>query len=326
MYEIEPVVVAVKPVNVIVEEEDNKEDTVHKNDEPTNEASCDASVKVGDSKPSNSSGRPKIVPPAKAFPPVKYSYLALLQRKLEFFPGPFLHPFQLAVFGSPLLLRVRDLEGYTGRDLYTHVSKRIRRFVPNAPIALGESSSSTDRNNQEPKNPTVNKEVLAPTTRQTRRGRQHRIKTTADMECVAAGEIPRYGFRLRLISRDGSRCALCPWFACCIGCLIPCDYFPVIAMCGDSIAIDWHLSVDLNGGGFGWKTNKTESVGVQVSPHARALIKVKKHSSFDGGKKYGYSGSITLEECLDSFAQEERIPEVSSCISLVYSVEPTFIS
>jgi hypothetical protein len=99
-----------------------------------------------------------------------------------------------------------------------------------------------------------------------------------------------------------------------VGCLIPCDDYPVIAMCGDSIAVDWHLSVDLSGGGFGWKLgSKFESSGlsVQTSPHARALIRVKKHSSFKNGlKKYGdggYGGSITLEECLDSFAKEEKI-------------------
>jgi len=92
-------------------------------------------------------------------------------------------------------------------------------------------------------------------------------------------------------------------------------------MCGDSIAIDWHLSVDISGGGFGWDISKSESTGINVhtNPHARALIRVKKHSSFNGGgKKYGYSGSIALEECLDSFAKEEKIPDVycSKCQDL----------
>lgn len=238
---------------------------------------------------------------------VKYSYLALSQRRLEFIDGPFLHPFQPCVFGSPLLLRVRDLEGFTGKDLYAHVSQRVQRYVPNAfvhydndglaPSFRGEGGAVSD---------------TASTRAQ--RGRQHCQKTTVDMESVAAGDIPPFGFRLRLVSRDGSRCALCSWYSCCIGCLVPCDDFPVIAMCGDSIAIDWHMSVNLSGGGFGWDISKSESTGVNVnmSPHAKALIRVKKHSSFNGsGKKYGYSGSITLEECLDSFAKEEKIPEVS---------------
>ncbi len=147
-----------------------------------------------------------------------------------------------------------------------------------------------------------------------RRGRQHRQNTTADMEIFSAGKTPPFGFRLRLVSRDGGRCPLCNWFSCCVGCLIPCDDFPVIASCGDSIAIDWHMSVDLSGGGFGWDISKVENtyVDVQMSLHAKALMMVKKHSSFNGDrKKYGYSGSITLEECLDSFAKEEKIPEVS---------------
>ncbi|KAL7541598.1 hypothetical protein ACHAXR_011053, partial [Thalassiosira sp. AJA248-18] len=245
-------------------------------------------------------------------PPVKYSYLALSQRKLDFVPGPFLHPFQPIVFGSPLLLRVRDLEGFTGEDLYAHISKRMQRFVPNAPTKNSDRSPST-LSIKEDDNLVGDSVTATSVSRQTRRGRQHRQKTTADMESVSAGEIPPYGFRLRLVSRDGSRCALCNWFSCCVGCLIPCDDYPVITMCGDSVAIDWHMSVDLGGGAFGWDISKIESNGITVhkSQHARALIRVKKHSSFNtGGKKYGYSGSITLEECLDSFAKEEKIPEV----------------
>ena len=242
--------------------------------------------------------------------PVKYSYLALAQRRLEFIPGPFLHPFQPRVFGSPLLLRVRDLEGFTGEDLYAHVSSRMKRFVPNAPSHSGSRSASSSE-----KDADGDTAMKSSVSRQTRRGRQHRQKTTADSESFSAGKDPPYGFRLRLVSRDGSRCALCNWFSCCVGCLIPCDEYPAIAMCGDSIAIDWHMSVDLDGGGFGWDVSKNQGAGidVQASEHARALTMVKKHSSFDtgGGKKYGYNGSITLEECLDSFAKEEKIPDVS---------------
>lgn len=242
----------------------------------------------------------------------KYSYLALSQRKLEFVPAPFLHPFQPCVFGSPLLLRVRDLEGFTGKDLHALISKRMQRYLPSAPTEDDHTSSSSSSRLEDT---TVGDTATASSvTRQARRGRQHRQKTTSDMESVSAGEIPPFGFRLRLVSRDGSRCALCNWFSCCVGCLIPCDDYPVIAMCGDSISIDWHMSVDLSSGGFGWDISKIESSGINVhtSSHTRALIRVKKHSSFNGGgKKYGYSGSITLEECLDSFAKEEKIPEVN---------------
>ncbi|KAL3806464.1 hypothetical protein ACHAXA_004039 [Cyclostephanos tholiformis] len=246
----------------------------------------------------------------QVIPPVKYSYLALCQRKLDFVPGPFLHPFQPCVFGSPVLLHVRDLEGYTGEDLYAHVSNRMRRYIPNAlpKNNLTPSMFRGEVNNTEDDMPTSSVASWHP-----RRGRQHRQNTTADMEIFSAGKTPPFGFRLRLVSRDGGRCPLCNWFSCCVGCLIPCDDFPVIASCGDSIAIDWHMSVDLSGGGFGWDISKVENtyVDVQMSLHAKALMMVKKHSSFNGDrKKYGYSGSITLEECLDSFAKEEKIPEV----------------
>ncbi len=240
-------------------------------------------------------------------PAIKYSYLALLQRKLEYVNGPFLHPFQPRVFGSPLLLRVCDLEGFTGNDLYAHVSQQVQRYIPYA-FTHNDTGTTTYscRGVVDATNDTAPSHA--------RRGRQNCKKTTVDMESVAAGDIPPYGFRLRLVSREGSRCALCSWFSCCIGCLVPCDDFPVVAECGDSISIDWHMSVDLSGGGFGWDITKSKSkaVNVNLSPHAKALIRVKKHSSFNGiGKKFGYTGSITLEECLDSFAKEEKIPEVS---------------
>lgn len=297
VYEIESVVIA-DPANSSNDKNITDTDIDNEDNAATNKSSSDSTT--GDN-----GAQTKLVSP------VKYSYLAISQRKLDFVPGPFLHPFQLAVFGSPLLLRVRDLEGYTGNDLYAHISKRIRRFVPDAPPYHEESSTSTFSDKVQCTD-AFYKESSAPTTRQARRDRQHRQKTTPDMESVSAGEIPPYGFRLRFVSRDGSRCALCPWFACCIGCVIPCDDFPAIAMCGDSVAIDWHLSVNIRDGGFGWKINSAETVGTQASPHEKALTKMKKHSSFNTrGNRYGYSGSITLEECLDSFAKEEKIPEVS---------------
>jgi hypothetical protein len=245
-------------------------------------------------------------------PPVKYSYLALCQRKLEFVSGPFLHPFQPCVFGSPVLLHVRDLEGYTGEDLYAHVSNRMRRYIPNA---LSKNNLTTSPSSGEVNDTEGGMAKSTVASWHARRGRQHRQSTTADMEILSAGKTPPFGFRLRLVSRDGFRCGLCNWFSCCVGCLIPCDDFPVIASCGDSIAIDWHMSVDLSGGGFGWDTKndvENNGINVQISPHARALTTVKTHSSFSGDrKKHGYGGSITLEECLDSFAKEEEIPDVS---------------
>ena len=246
---------------------------------------------------------------------VKYSYLALCQRKLVLVPGSFLHPFQPSVFGSPLLLRIRDLEGYSGKDLYALISNRMRRYVPSNVLTCSNITPSLLK--REVNTSTgIGTSVSSVPSRKARRGRQHRQKTTVDMECFSAGNIAPFGFHLRLVSRDGSRCAMCSWYSCCVGCLRPCDDFPVIASCGDSLAIDWHMSVNISGGGFGWDVSQiteiSDGINVQTSPHDRALMRVKKHSSFHrgGGKKYGYSGSITLEECLDSFSKEEKVPEV----------------
>ena len=142
--------------------------------------------------------------------PPKYSYLALSQRKLNFVPGPFLHPFQPCVFGSPLLLRIRDLDGFTGEDLYAHIARKMHRFVPNAPLKNNQSSSSGSAGGGES---TLDDSVAV--SPKTRRGRQYRQKTLAENVCDE--EVPPYGFRLRLVSRDGSRCALCNWYSCCVG-------------------------------------------------------------------------------------------------------------
>ena len=188
--------------------------------------------------------------------------------------------------------------------------------MPNNALVRGTITSSL-RNREVDASTGIGTSASSVPSRKTRRGRQLRQKTTVDMECFSAGEITPFGFHLRLVSRDGSRCALCSWYSCCVGCLIPCDDFPVIASCGDSLAIDWHLSVNIDSGGFGWDVSQiaeiSSGINVQTSPHDRALMRVKKHSSFhrEGGKKYGYSGSITLEECLDSFSKEEKVPEVS---------------
>ena len=137
------------------------------------------------------------------------------------------------------------------------------------------------------------------------------------MEDVAAGAVPRYGFRLRMSSRDGRRCGICPWYEGCIGCLIPDDTKPAVVACGDSLVIDWHFAVDIVTSGFGTRSAQgDQQQGTSnASPfRAKVPITVKSHSSCGFGKK-GYKGSITLEDCLDAFAEEEKIPEAycSNC-------------
>eukprot|EP01083_Nonionella_stella_P125674 380125_1 len=53
---------------------------------------------------------------------VKYSFLAMCQRRVELSHAPFLHYWYHRVFGTPFILRIADLERYTGRDLYDLVA------------------------------------------------------------------------------------------------------------------------------------------------------------------------------------------------------------
>jgi hypothetical protein len=241
--------------------------------------------------------------------PAKYSFLALAQRKSEVMSRDFLHPLAHRVFGTPMLLRVHDLEGFTGRDLYDTVAVRLRNFVPKSALRfleVDEEDEDPDKKQRKTEKPPRSGD-----------GRQRLKKTTTDMEEVSAGPVPRYGFRLRITSRDGRRCTLCPWFECCIGCLVPDDDFPTIVMCGDSIAIDWHFAVDVATSGFGQRINSQidplAGSSTSMAPRRNpAGVNIKNHSSMGAGpKKTGIQGAIMLEDCLDSFAKEERIPEVS---------------
>jgi len=231
---------------------------------------------------------------------VKTSFLAICQRKLELTKRPFLYPYYLRVFGTPLLLRIQELEGYTGRDLYELIAKRIEKYVP--PLAvpfLAQKNNKSDKNypNGYETDPTKKSGRL-------RGGRRRQYKTTTDMEELSAGMLPRFGFRLRIASREGTRCSICPWFECCLGCLVPDDDYPTTVMCGDTITIDWHMAVDLASGGF------DVPIGEPLDTIGLMLANVKKHRTCHAGKnRYGHRNSITLEECLDSFSKEERIPE-----------------
>merc|ERR1739838_1006574 len=82
-------------------------------------------------------------------------------------------------------------------------------------------------------------------------------------------------------------------------------------MCGDTISLDWHISIDLRTSGFGFQaTRRNLSTPSHFSGASQALSGIKKHRTCIAGQnKYGYGGCITLEECLDSFSKEEKIPE-----------------
>jgi Ubiquitin carboxyl-terminal hydrolase len=138
-------------------------------------------------------------------------------------------------------------------------------------------------------------------------------RTTTDMEEVSAGPVPRYGFRLRMTCRDGRRCLTCPWYDCCIGCYVPDDRCQTAVMDGDSLVVDWHFAVDLATSGFGSRSNPNDPASGGASSSSRPKpfeLPVRNHSSCGSGvKKPGFGGAITLEDCLDAFAKEEKIPE-----------------
>lgn len=251
--------------------------------------------------------------PPPAQPDAKYSFLAIAQRKSEVVSQDLLHPLSHRVFGTPMLLRVQNLECYTGRDLYDLVAVRLRTFVPTSALRFLEKDGDAPDAvaSQQEGNATA------------LRGRQRLKKTTTDMEEVSAGPVPRYGFRLRITTRDGRKCTLCPWFECCIGCLIPDDEYPTIVMCGDSVAVDWHFAVDVATSGFGQRINSQIDplVGSSGNIPRRAIpgVTIKNHSSLGvGPKKTGTTGAITLEDCLHNFSKEERIPEVRSILSRIF--------
>ena len=254
---------------------------------------------------------------AQDIPAVKTSYLAIAQRKLELGTRPFLHPYAQCLFGIPLLIRVADLEGYTGRDLYDLIAERVEKYTPKTihPILRrGTKLASNDGLVDE------GADGGSPSRGRKPRGRHHRRQTTDDMEDASAGKMPRYGFRLRLASRDGRRCAICPWYESCIGCHIPDDDSPTIVSCGDSIAIDWHLALDLKSEGFGWNISEASlTIPGQLSNGANNMLSgVKNHRTCSTGKgKYG-TGAITLEDCLDAFSKQEKVPDAycSKCNDL----------
>ncbi|CAN0468667.1 unnamed protein product, partial [Hapterophycus canaliculatus] len=65
----------------------------------------------------------------------------------------------------------------------------------------------------------------------------------ATSEWVAAGEVNRWGFRLRLVESNGYACSRCRWTEGCVGCLIRPNDEPCGVRAGDSVGVDWHISV-----------------------------------------------------------------------------------
>ena len=250
----------------------------------------------------------------------RHSFLAIAQRRTDVLNKDILHPFVHRVFGTPLLLRVNDLEGYTGRDLYDLIAKRMRKLVPKSALRFLEGGEEEEEQQQQPSSnqdeydgDTPKNGDAAQRARPRTDTRLRRRKTLSETEDAAAGPVPRYGFRLRVTSRDGRRCALSPWYELSIGCLIPDNDAPTIVACGDTVTVDWHFAVDIATAGFGLRVNQPDQPVPQSPFRVRspATVNIKNHSSCNGdAKNKGRNGSISLEDCLDAFAQEEKIPDI----------------
>lgn len=228
-------------------------------------------------------------------PRAKHGFLAISQRRSELVSREFLHPLAQRVFGTPMLIRISNFDLCTGRDVYDTVARRLRNFVPKSALRFLAPSKPSSSDVSESKSSDQSVRIS---------------RTSTDMEDVSAGSMPRYGFRLRLTTRDGRRCLSCPWYEGCIGCLIHDTDTPADVMDGDSIVVDWHFAVDVATAGFGRRASPTDPIVSQQAPIKirPSGVTVKSHSSCSGNKK-GEHGGITLEECLDAFAREEKIPE-----------------
>jgi len=235
------------------------------------------------------------------------AFLALAQRRSELLSKDLIHPLTHRVFGTPLLLRVADLDSLTGSQVYDIVATDLQPLVPHEALKFLNNADSISSDSEAKSGNLGAKEEKSK-----EEIRQNLEKATSDTEEVSAGTLPRYGFRLRLASRDGRRCAICPWYECCIGCLVPDDERPTVVTNGDSIAIDWHFAVDVATAGFGTRANQADPSPSGKADSLRGHVpgvEIKNHISCGVGVKKGQGDVVTLEDCLDAFAKEEKIPE-----------------
>lgn len=235
--------------------------------------------------------------------------LAVAQRRSEIVSRDLLHPFSHRVFGTPFLLRLSDFRSITGRQLYDIVAKNLQKFVPIEVVRFlrkGSTVMGPDREDAESNR--LSELSLIP--RSERRGNPA-FRTFTDDEDVSGGPTPRYGFRLRVVSRDCKRCVSCPWYECCIGCYVLDDDTPTMVKDSDTVTVDWHFSVDIASSGFGSRSTYSDSVTPISSTKSRkpGVIPIKNHPSCSRGIGSQDSSATTLEQCLDSFAEEEKIPE-----------------
>ena len=73
------------------------------------------------------------------------SFLALAQRRTELVSKEVLHPLAHRVFGTPLLLRVADMEDMSGKQIYDLVAKHLRTFAHPSALKFLQCDSSESK-------------------------------------------------------------------------------------------------------------------------------------------------------------------------------------
>ena len=242
----------------------------------------------------------------------KSGYLAISQRRSDLVFRDYLHPLSHKLFGTPVLMKLKNMDDCTGRQLYDLVAKRLRPLVPRAVLGFLMGEREIDHSSNSNSADATKKDKEDDTKHRLYNGM---IMGMTDDEEISAGTLPRYGFRLRVTSRDGRKCLICPWYKCCVGCLINDDDSLANIIDGDSLVVDWHFAVDVATSGFGSRAGLLDPIAARGSGAGMRLtrpigtVPVKMHRTCGIGGKGSHAGAITLEKCLEAFAKEERIPE-----------------
>ncbi|CAM9632743.1 unnamed protein product [Ectocarpus sp. 12 AP-2014] len=271
------------------------------------------------------SAQPRVQPIKQIRTPVRL--FAVLHRRLETSKNFLTSPYRLEVFGTPLVCRVVPM---TGRQLYDKLYRRFHRFLRlKAGGVSAASSTSSQRRRRDENNlyggsaasgrsgsSSSSSTAAAAAGRGGRRANgegeeeeeeedgggveQPCMGTGDDRDCpqtvratsawVAAGEVNRWGFRLRLVESNGYACSRCRWTEGCVGCFIRPDDKPCPVRAGDSVGVDWHISV------------------IKEHYDASEALSCLLHSSIALHKDLE-ARPLSLEKCLDTFTAQEDIKE-----------------
>ena len=218
--------------------------------------------------------------------------VAFVQRKIKLGEGGGLDLFQLCIFGLPIVEVLP--EHFTGKQLYEIISMRVAPFLKGRVTHLqrlgrsegsvkASASANANANNSSPGSGKVDAskfDFLSGTVR------------TVQEEQVIGGDIPPLGFVLRHIiggSTSACSCSRCPWLARCQGCFVPQSDDPLELLDGETLAIDWHMSV------------------FEELVDTAAIMKVTTHDSAVVGGSAALERHLPLARCLEKFTETERL-------------------